>query len=59
MLDEELETVFLGTDRQYAYLSSSMVREVGSGGRDVSVFVPEEIAPLVRAKYEELKHNQA
>ena len=51
VLDPELETVFLGTDRQYAFLSSSMVREVASGGGDVSGFVPGPIVPLVRQKY--------
>lgn len=52
VLDEELETVFLGTDSRYAFLSSSMVREVASGGGDVSAFLPEGLAELVAAKYQ-------
>ena len=51
VLDPRLDTVFLGTDTRYAYLSSSMVREVASGGGDVSAFVPEGFAPLVAEKY--------
>ena len=51
VLDPQLETVFLGTDIHYCYLSSSMVREVASGGGDVSAYVPEGFAPLVAEKY--------
>ena len=50
MLDPELETVFLGTDARYAFLSSSMVREVASGGGDVKAFLPKGLAPLVVKK---------
>lgn len=52
VLDPGLETVFLGTDLRYAFLSSSMVREVAAGGGDVSAFVPEGLAEAVRRKYE-------
>ena len=52
ILDPEVETIFLGTDPRYSYLSSSMVREVASGGGDVTAFLPEGLAPLVAAKYE-------
>ena len=54
VLEPELDTVYLGTDYRYAYLSSSMVREVASGGGDVSAFVPEGFAPLVAEKYSQL-----
>ena len=54
VLDPEVETVFLGTDIRYSYLSSSMVREVAAGGGDVSAFLPEGEAPLVAAKYKAL-----
>ena len=59
VLDPDLETIFLGTDLRYSYLSSSMVREVASGGGDVSAFLPEGLAPLVAAKYEALKQDKA
>jgi len=50
-LCEEVETIFLTTALEYAYLSSSTVREVASFGGDISKFVPESIAKLTYAKY--------
>lgn len=52
VLDPKVETVFLGTSCQYAYLSSSMVREVAAGGGDISAFVPEELVTQVMQKYQ-------
>ncbi|MCD8026089.1 MAG: pantetheine-phosphate adenylyltransferase [Clostridiales bacterium] len=40
-LNPGLETIFLTADSDSMYLSSSMVREVGSMGGDISNFVPE------------------
>ena len=37
------ETMFLTTDASNMYLSSSVVRQVGSFGGDISPFVPEQI----------------
>lgn len=42
-LDSEIETVFLMTKPDDAAISSSLVREILSFGRDVSQFIPEEI----------------
>jgi len=42
-LNPKLETVFLPTSEEYLYLSSSLVKEVGSLGGDISGFVPREI----------------
>jgi pantetheine-phosphate adenylyltransferase len=39
-LNPELETFFLTADSDSMYLSSSMVREIGSMGGDISNFVP-------------------
>jgi len=39
-LNAEVETVFLMTEARFAYLSSSLVREISSFGADVSPFVP-------------------
>ena len=41
---ETIDTVFLTTSIDYAYLSSSIVREYASYGTDVSDFVPEFVA---------------
>ena len=40
-LNPELETVFLTTNSDFMYLSSSMVKQVASLGGDISSFVPE------------------
>ncbi|MFN8437121.1 MAG: pantetheine-phosphate adenylyltransferase [Cytophagales bacterium] len=42
-LNEELETVFLITSPQFAYISSSIVRELHKFGTDVSAFLPYSI----------------
>ncbi len=45
-----IDTIFLATDLRYAYLSSSIVREVASYGGEISRFVPPEIVPLVQER---------
>lgn len=40
-LNPDLETIFLTADSDSMYLSSSMVKEIGSMGGDISNFVPE------------------
>ena len=47
----KLDTVFLTTSLEYAYLSSSSVKEIASFGGDISQCVPEFVAPLVYEKY--------
>ena len=39
-LNPDLETIFLTADADSTFLSSSMVREIGSMGGDISNFVP-------------------
>ena len=39
----EIETIFLNTSQEYMYLSSSVVKQIASLGRDISNFVPEII----------------
>ena len=46
--DDSIDTVFLATSVEYAYLSSSMVREYASYGTDVSAFVPEFVNQKLR-----------
>lgn len=45
----EVETLFLMTSPQYAYVSSSVVREIGSLNGDISCFVPAPILDDVTA----------
>ena len=49
-INPELETMFLTADSQYMYLSSSMVKELGNYGAELSDFLPEEIIPDFRRK---------
>ena len=42
-INPELDTMFLTADSQYMYLSSSLVKELGSYGADLTDFIPEEI----------------
>jgi pantetheine-phosphate adenylyltransferase len=50
-LNNEVDTIFLTTSLEYAYLSSSTVKEVASFGGDISKFVPPFIAKMVYDKY--------
>ena len=49
-LNPELDTMFLTADSRYMYLSSSMVKELGYYGADLSDFLPEEIIPDFQKK---------
>jgi pantetheine-phosphate adenylyltransferase len=42
-LAKDIETIFLVTDTEYMFLSSSVVKEVGSLGGEIGDFVPPEI----------------
>ena len=44
-INPELDTMFLTAEHQYMYMSSSMVKELGRYGADLSDFLPEEIIP--------------
>ena len=52
-----LDTVFLYTRPKYAYLSSTVVKELARYGADLSDFVPRQIIDRVRAKMAEGKGN--
>ncbi|WP_448374429.1 pantetheine-phosphate adenylyltransferase [Fervidobacterium sp.] len=47
-----VETIFLMTDKNYSFLSSSLVKEVASFGGKISQWVPEFVEIMVRKKYE-------
>jgi len=47
----DVDTVFLTTSLEYAYLSSSSVKEIASFQGDISMCVPEFVAKLVYEKY--------
>jgi len=52
-LEENIETVFLTTNLEYSYLSSSMVKEVAAFGGDISQLVPVLVADKVNEKMKE------
>lgn len=51
IVSDDIDTIFLNTNLKYAYLSSSVVKEIARYGGDISKFVPECIIEKVREKY--------
>ena len=49
-LAPEVETVFLTPAEQYAYISSSLVREIASLGGDVTPFVHRKVVAALRGR---------
>ena len=45
-----LETLFVATNPEYSFLSSSLVKEVATWGGDVSGLVPDAVLPRLRAR---------
>lgn len=52
-LNKRVETVFLSTSLEYAYLSSSTVKEIASFGGDITQFVPGFVVEKVTEKIKE------
>ncbi len=50
-LNSALDTVFLCSDSEFAYLSSSIVKEIAFFGGDISDFVSEHVAVAVKDKF--------
>ena len=48
----KLDTIFLTTSLEYAYLSSSSVKEIASFGGDISQCVPDFVAKKIYEKYQ-------
>ena len=47
----EVDTIFLATNLNFAYLSSSVVKEVAKFGGDISKFVTEDVKERILEKY--------
>ena len=47
----DIEKIFLTTNLQYSYLSSTIVKEFASYGGDISKFVPEQFVDRIYEKY--------
>lgn len=54
IVNPDVDTIFLNTNLKYAYLSSSVVKEVARYGGDISNFVPELVIDKV---YDKVKQN--
>lgn len=54
----ELDTMFLTTSLEYAYLSSSSVKEIASFHGDISQCVPDFVAKLVYEKYKDNSNDR-
>mgnify|MGYP002673149982 FL=1 len=52
-INPDLDTMFLTADSQYMYLSSSLVKELGFYGADLTDFIPEEIIGDFRRRLQE------
>ena len=57
ILASDVDTMFLTTNLEYAYLSSTMVKEVAVYGGDISRFVPASAIEPVRRKIAEQKQK--
>ncbi len=53
-----VDTIFLTTSLEYAYLSSSIVREVASYGGDIQEFVTPDVAEKIYKRFGEIKHDE-
>ena len=50
-LDDSIETLFLMPRGAYTYLSSTIIKEIGRLGGDVSAFVPPVVEAAMRRKF--------
>ena len=49
-MNADVDTMFLATSLEYAYLSSTIMKEVANFGGDLSKFAPSEITEAVEEK---------
>ncbi|MDR0949086.1 MAG: pantetheine-phosphate adenylyltransferase [Lachnospiraceae bacterium] len=54
----ELDTVFLVTDLQYSYLSSTNVKEIASYHGNIYGMVPDFVVEKVYAKFQNIEHTE-
>jgi pantetheine-phosphate adenylyltransferase len=50
-LNDSIETLFLMPRGAYTYLSSTIIKEIGRLGGDLSAFVPPQVAKAMHEKY--------
>ena len=54
-MDRRVDTIFFTTELNYAYISSTIVKEVAWYGGDISGFVPQKVAEQVYRKIRDKK----
>ena len=53
-INPDLDTMFLTSEHQYMYLSSSTVKELGGYNVDLSDFLPEQIIPIFKKRISQI-----
>ncbi len=53
----EVETLFMLTDKRFAFLSSSLVKEIALYGGKINSFVPPPVVRALRAKVSEMRRT--
>ena len=56
-INPNLDTMFLTSEHQYMYLSSSTVKELGNYEVDLSDFLPEEIIPVFKQRIADIRQG--
>ena len=56
-INPDLDTMFLTSEHQYMYLSSSTVKELGGYDVDLSEFLPEEIIPVFKQRIADIRQG--
>ena len=56
-INPSLDTMFLTSEHQYMYLSSSTVKELGKDDVDLSDFLPEQIIPDFKKRIHEIRQG--
>ena len=54
-INPDLDTMFLTSEHQYMYLSSSTVKELGGYDVDLSEFLPEQIIPVFKKRISDMR----
>ena len=54
-INPDLDTMFLTSEHQYMYLSSSTVKELGGYNVDLSEFLPEQIIPVFKKRISDMR----
>ncbi len=54
-INPALDTMFLTSEHQYMYLSSSTVKELGNFDVDLSDFLPEQIIPIFKKRISDIR----